>query len=144
MRKENKSSPLTSRFAPKRGSLISVTADLSSTSNLAIVVSNDVQNDVSDFLTVVPLQRRVSRLRAPFAVDLGRKDGFRELHTVRCDWVTRLPRSQVESIERAALSKRITLQIEAALCVALGLKTEQWDQLDTRPVDKSSKTGSSS
>ncbi len=123
MKKISKESPHPARFSPRRGSLISLSADLSSTSNLAIVVSNDVQNEVSDFLTVVPLERRVSRLRAPFAVDMGRKDGFRELHTARCDWISRIGRSQVQSIERATLPERITSQLEAAICVALGISS---------------------
>lgn len=126
MKKESEASPESSaRFSPRRGSLITLHTELCSTSNLAVVVSNDVQNDVSDFLLVVPLERRASRLRAPFAVDLGRKDGFRELHTVRCDWLTRVYRSQVRSIERAILPRYVIADVETGLRAALGLNSDE-------------------
>ena len=114
--------PFESRFVAQRGSLITVKTPLCDSSNFAIVVSNDLQNELSDFLLVVPLQRRVSRLNAPFAVDLGRGEGLRDLHTARCDWLSRMRRSEIASIERAQLSDRVMVRFEGALKVALGFR----------------------
>lgn len=114
--------PFEARFAARRGSLITVKEPLCDSSNLAIVVSNDLQNELSGFVLVVPLQRRVSRLHAPFAVDLGRGEGLRDLHTARCDWLARIRCSEIASIERAQVSDRVMSQFEGALKVALGFR----------------------
>jgi len=104
----------------QRGSLITLKRPLVKGSNLAVVVSNDIQNSNSDYILVVPLQRRASRLRAPFAVDLGRSDGLRDLHSARCDWVTRIQQKQVKTLERASFPNRVMKRFEEALSVALG------------------------
>ncbi len=107
----------------QRGSLVSFRNSLiNDSANLAIVVSNNLQNELSEFLLVVPLQRQVSRLNAPFAVDLGRKEGLRALHVARCDWVSRIQRSEVERIERAAFSDSVLDALELGLKVALGFR----------------------
>lgn len=103
----------------QRGSLVALKDHPEGASELAIVVSNDIQNEASDYLLVVPLQRRASRLKAPFAVDLGRSEGMRDLHSARCDWITRVPTSQVERIERARVSINVLEQLDPAIKVAL-------------------------
>lgn len=113
-------SPFERRFAARRGSLITTKEPLCDSSNLAIVVSNDLQNELSEYLLVVPLQRRVSRLNAPFAVDLGRADGLRDLHTARCDWLARVRQGEVATIERARFPDSLLQKLEDALRVALG------------------------
>ncbi len=120
--KQLQPTPFEARFTARRGSLITVKEPLCDSSNLAVVVSNDLQNELSEFLLVVPLQRRVSRLHAPFAIDLGRSEGLRDLHTARCDWLARISRSEVASIERAQVSDHVMSQFEDALKVALGFR----------------------
>lgn len=104
-----------------RGSLVSLRHASAGASDLAIVVSNDVQNDSSAYLLIVPLQKRSSRLRAPFAVDLGKGEGLKELHAARCDWLTRIHCSEVKQINRARFSTAILEQLDAALCAALAI-----------------------
>ncbi len=105
----------------QRGSLVCLSRVLSGASALAIVVSNDVQNEASPYVLVVPVQRRRARLRAPFAVDLGRGEGFRDLHTARCDWATRVAKREIKALERASLPQRVIEKIDQALMAALGL-----------------------
>jgi len=105
----------------QRGSLISIKSALQGASELAIVVSNDVQNDASEYILVVPLQKRTSRLKAPFTVDIGRGEGLRVLHTARADWITRISSADVVSIERAAIPVSLLEKIDQAIIVALGI-----------------------
>jgi hypothetical protein len=104
-----------------RGSLVSLKHPPAGASSLAIVVSNDVQNDSSPYLLIVPLQKRASRLKAPFAVDLGKQEGLKQLHAARCDWLTRVNNTEVKQINRARFSTGILDQLDAALCAALGI-----------------------
>ncbi len=106
----------------QRGSLITVKSSSNPSLQRAIVMSNNFQNEMSDFIVVVPLERRVSRLHAPFAVDLGRSEGLRELHTARCDWVTTIEQHEINSIERARFSDGVLSQLEHALRSALGFR----------------------
>lgn len=112
--------------SPMRGSVVRylsfVAPGTPSLEQLAVVVSNNVQNEELEYLIVVPLERRRSRLSAPYGVDLGRSEGFRELHVARCDLVTTINRSALVAIERAGLSDNIILQFEQALRVALGFR----------------------
>ncbi len=104
----------------QRGSLVVLKEQLFEQCDLAIVISNDIQNREAHYLAVVPLQRRTSRLDAPFAIDLGRAEGFRELYTARCDWLTRIWQSQIKSIERSQVGKPVMTLLEQAVGVALG------------------------
>ncbi len=107
---------------PQRGSVVLLRVAGEKELKPAVIVSNNIQNDISDFLLAVPLIRRASRLSAPFSVDLGREDGFRDLHTARCDWVSRVSRNDIVSIERAALSEPTVERFESALRVSLGFR----------------------
>lgn len=103
----------------QRGSLVVLKQPLFDQADLAIVISNDIQNREADYLAIVPLQRRTSRLEAPFAVDLGRGEGFRELYTARCDWLTRIWRGDLKSIERSQVGEFVMHKLERAISVAL-------------------------
>ena len=116
---KKKEEPKEGRLTAQRGSLVKLR---DSSYEQAIIVSNDVQNEFSDYVLAVPLERRNSRLKADFVVDLGRSDGLRELHSARCDWVTRFHLSEVESIERARFPDKVVDKLEAALKVALGFR----------------------
>ena len=120
--KEKESREQTAKcLIPKRGSLVLLKKVLTGATSQAIVVSNDIQNESSDFILVVPLQRRTSRLKAPFAVDLGRDDGFRELHAARCDWVSKIAVNKIIAIERASISEELLEKLDHSLAVALSL-----------------------
>ena len=105
-----------------RGSVISLRTPLLGCQH-AVVMSNDIQNAFSEYLMVVPLQRRNSRLLAPFAVDLGRDVGMRDLHSARCDWTSTVLRSQLNEIVRAKIPADALTKLEEALCVALGFSS---------------------
>lgn len=120
-------------FVPLRGSVVRLNRSLDTALSLAVIVSNDVQNEMSSFVLVVPLERRISRLAAPFAVDLGRNDGLRNLHTARCDWLTRVRRSEISSVERGPLSTEVMAKIEHGLRVSLGLR-EVWQYRRLRKI----------
>ena len=105
----------------QRGSLVCLRHPPEGCSELAVIVSNDIQNEVSCYVLAVPLQRRVSRLRAPFAVDMGRDEGLRELHVARADWLTRITSSDIKSIERASFPEATLSRLELALKAALSL-----------------------
>jgi mRNA-degrading endonuclease toxin of MazEF toxin-antitoxin module len=104
----------------QRGSIVSFRRSVGG-SALGIVVSNNLQNEHSAFLLVVPLEKRKARLKAPFAVDLGRAEGLRALHCARCDWVTRTASSNIRKIERAGVSAALVRELDQALEVALSL-----------------------
>jgi len=104
-----------------RGALVKLKRRAKRGYEFAVVVSNDIQNELSDYVLVAPLERRAARLRAPFAVDIGRREGLRDLHTIRCDWVTRVQLGEVQSVERAQAPDRVVAQLETALKVALNL-----------------------
>ena len=108
--------------AVQRGSLVLLKKKLESGSNMVVIVSNDFQNEASDYLLAIPLERRAARLKAPFSVDLGRADGMRDLHTARCDWVTRIKKNQIKNIERASFSEAVLRRLEEGLKVALGFR----------------------
>ena len=108
------------QLAVQRGSIVKLKKPVSD-SRLAIVVSNEVQNDIDNCVSVVPLVRSVSRLKAPFAVDLGRKEGMRELHSARCDRVHTTPYSNIKTIERATVTKKVVQRLDKALAVSLGI-----------------------
>ena len=107
-------------FAVERGTFVQLRRAIDPGSKLAIIVSNDVQNEASDLLLAVPLESRQTSLRAPFSVDLGREYGFSEVHTARCDWVTRIRRSDIRAIERPSAPGELLRSIENGLRVALG------------------------
>lgn len=86
-----------------------------------LVVSNNQQNDMSEYLVVVPLERRASRLKAPFAVDFGRSEGLRDLHTARCDWISCIKQDDIGSIERAKVREDVMQRVDQALGAALSL-----------------------
>ena len=113
------------RLGVQRGSLVLLSSALPDATEFVVVVSNNVQNESSDVLLVVPLQRRSSRLLAPFAVELGKAEGFRRPHIARCDWVTRIARGDVQGIVRASCSSEIMRRVGEALTVALALEQEQ-------------------
>lgn len=118
----NTAKKTSSALIPQRGSLVALKKGIHSSTKLAVVVSNDIQNEVSDYYLVVPLEKRTSRLKAPFSVDLGRSEGLRDLHTARCDWVTRISSKELTKIERASFSKPTIEKLDLALKVALGFK----------------------
>lgn len=105
-----------SQLGVQRGSLVRLQGDAT-----AVVVCNDIQCDASSFVLVVPLERRRSRLMAPFAVDMGRSEGFRELHTARADWVMRVSKNEITAIERAKMTDDVMSRIDKALKIALGI-----------------------
>ena len=109
--------------ATRQGSVVKLKRKLKG-SSLGIVVSNDVQNEYSDTLLIAPLERRKSRLNAPFAVDVGRKDGFRDLHSLRCDWVSAVSTRDIVSIERARVGEGVIQKLKHALAVVFGADTE--------------------
>jgi mRNA-degrading endonuclease toxin of MazEF toxin-antitoxin module len=104
-----------------RGSLVRLKPAGGYPAELAIVVSNDVQNEKSSKIVLVPLERRNARLNAPFAVDLGRAEGLRDLHAARCDWLFTANKSAVERIERAQLPRELFSELDAAIRVALSV-----------------------
>jgi len=105
----------------QRGSLVALKKTVSDASEFVVVISNNIQNQSSEYLSVVPLQRRVSRLKAPFAVDLGREVGLRDLHVARCDWVMRVQQSDIKQILRAEMPDKIMQALSEALRVSLDL-----------------------
>ena len=104
----------------QRGSIVTLKKKIGELGTLALVVSNDIQNEAAEFLIVAPLERRKSRLEAPFAVNLGRSEGLRDLHTARCDRLMSVAKSEVKSLERARVGEVVLSQLEEALAVALG------------------------
>ena len=108
-------------FGVQRGAVVALSSPLPGAGVLALVVSNNVQNENSDELLLVPLQKRNSRLKAPFAVDLGKGQGFRDLHVARCDWVTRVSSKNISTVILAALPGEIMQRVGEALKVALNI-----------------------
>lgn len=109
------------RLHTQRGSIIILKKAVLG-SKLAIVVSNDIQNEVSDNILIVPLIKRVNKLKAPFAVDLTKSEGVSSLHVARCDWVSAIRQQDVRSIEMACVSNEVLSRLESALSVSLGFK----------------------
>lgn len=104
-----------------RGCLIRLKNPPKDASALAVVLSNNVQNEISSFVLIAPLVRVRSRMNAPFAVDLGRREGMRDLHAARCDWVMRLPVAEIKNIERSSFGADVLDRLDSALRVALAL-----------------------
>jgi hypothetical protein len=109
---------------PCRGSLVSFRVDdgiKTSSTKLGIVVSNDTQNQFSDSIIIAPLELRKSRLKAPFAVDLSRNDGFRKLHCCRCDQLQSVHRNNIIAIERSLYPGELLIKLNEALACSLSL-----------------------
>jgi len=109
------------RLGIRRGAIVSISAKLAFPSALALVISNDVQNEASDFVLVLPLERKRLRIRAAFAVELGKESGLEELYWARCDRISCLRRSDVRAIEIAQVSSKTLEELAKSLSLVLGL-----------------------
>jgi mRNA-degrading endonuclease toxin of MazEF toxin-antitoxin module len=109
------------RLQTQRGSIVTLKKPVLG-SKLAIVVSNNIQNEVSDYILIVPLIKRANKLKAPFAVDLTKSEGVDSLCVARCDWVSAIRQQYVRSIQMACVSNEVLNNLESALRVSLGFR----------------------
>ena len=87
----------------------------------SIVVSNDINNQYSNTVTVVPLTGATARRRYPFEVRLPRgAAGLPRDSRAKCDQVRTVDKRRL-AVFRGVLAEEYQVQLETALKIHLGL-----------------------